>query len=104
VVCNESNESNDSNDSNDVLKDVSNKDNNRDVLSRIIRNRRSVFPKQYTLAHESVSSKTSSNNTVPQSTKPCYIPDNIVNDILEKMKYSPTHHLTEPWCYVVYSK
>ena len=56
---------------------------NVDEINRLIRKRRSVFPKQF--ANE-------------QS-----IPDEIVNQILENATWAPTHGLTEPWHFIVFT-
>ena len=56
---------------------------NVDEVNRLIRKRRSVFPKQF--ANE-------------QS-----VPDEIVNQILENATWAPTHGLTEPWHFIVFT-
>ncbi|MFZ1809148.1 MAG: nitroreductase [Cyclobacteriaceae bacterium] len=52
-------------------------------INNLIQNRRSVFPKDYVLG------KT--------------VDDQIVNQILENANWAPTHKLTEPWRFVVFS-
>lgn len=47
---------------------------------RLIRHRRSIFPKQYTGGA---------------------VPDEVVSDMLEAARWAPTHKLTEPWRFVV---
>ena len=56
---------------------------NVDEVNRLIRKRRSVFPKQF--ANE-------------QS-----VPEEIVNQILENATWAPTHGLTEPWHFIVFT-
>lgn len=56
---------------------------NIEEINRLIRNRRSVFPKQF----------------IPG--KP--ISDAIVQDILENARWAPNHGHTEPWHFVVFS-
>jgi nitroreductase len=52
-----------------------------DILSRIIKRRRSIFPVSYTKQE---------------------IPVELIRQILESANYAPTHKLTEPWRYTVY--
>lgn len=52
-----------------------------DILSRIIKRRRSIFPISYT-AQE--------------------IPVELIRQILESANYAPTHKLTEPWRFTVF--
>ena len=54
--------------------------NDFEVLSKIIRNRRSVFPVQY--GHKD-------------------IPQDFIDQMLELGNWAPTHRRTEPWRYVV---
>lgn len=54
--------------------------NEFDVLSKIIKNRRSVFPASYIQKE---------------------IPKEIIEEILESANYAPTHKLTQPWRFVV---
>lgn len=54
-----------------------------DILSSIIRRRRSIFPPSYT-AEE--------------------IPDECIQQVLESANYAPTHKLTEPWRFIVLRK
>jgi nitroreductase len=54
---------------------------NIDYLNNIIRNRRSVFPKDYTAER---------------------IDDNIIHQLLENVNWAPTHKLTEPWRFKVF--
>ena len=56
---------------------------NIDEVNSLISNRRSVFPKQYK----------------PGKT----IPDAIVSQILENANWAPTHKLTEPWRFTVFT-
>jgi len=51
-------------------------------IDQLIHNRRSVFPKEYTGAR---------------------VDDRIVHQILENANWAPTHKLTEPWRFVVYT-
>lgn len=55
---------------------------NPDAFDELVRSRRSVFPQDYT--GERVS-------------------DEIVNKILENANWAPTHKLTEPWRFVVFT-
>ena len=52
------------------------------AINQLIRNRRSVFPKDYTGER---------------------IDDAIVNQMLENANWAPTHKLTEPWRFVVFT-
>lgn len=54
-----------------------------EILSTIIKNRRSVFPESY----------------IQQE-----IPTNIIEQILESANYAPTHKLTQPWRFTVIRK
>lgn len=54
-----------------------------DILSTIIKRRRSIFPVSYTGQE---------------------IPDEVIRQILESANYAPTHKLTEPWRFVVFRK
>ncbi|MCE7862000.1 MAG: nitroreductase [Bacteroidetes bacterium CHB5] len=51
-------------------------------INQLIRQRRSVFPKDYTGA---------------------IVPDNIINQMMENANWAPNHKLTEPWRFVVFS-
>ncbi len=51
-------------------------------FNRLIKNRRSVFPKDYTGEK---------------------VDDAIINQMLENANWAPTHKLTEPWRFVVFS-
>jgi nitroreductase len=53
-----------------------------EVLNTIIRERRSVFPQQYSGAR---------------------VDDEIVKQILESANLAPTHRLTQPWRFIVYT-
>lgn len=55
---------------------------NQEELNRLIRSRRSVFPKDY--SGEAV-------------------PDRVINQMLENANWAPTHKLTEPWRFVVFA-
>ncbi len=57
--------------------------NKAEILNDIIRNRRSVFVAQYDTGRT--------------------VPDTIINQMLENANWAPTHYLTEPWRFVVYS-
>lgn len=52
-----------------------------DILSRIIKRRRSIFPVSYTTEE---------------------IPVELIRQILESANYAPTHKLTEPWRFTVF--
>ena len=54
-----------------------------EILSEIIKNRRSIFPESYTQEE---------------------IPTNIIEQILESANYAPTHKLTQPWRFTVIRK
>lgn len=54
--------------------------NDFDILSKIIKNRRSIFPASYIQKE---------------------IPKEIIEQILESANYAPTHKLTQPWRFVV---
>src|SRR5262245_36181089 len=51
-------------------------------FNSLIRNRRSIFPKDYTGEH---------------------VDDNIVKQMLENANWAPTHKLTEPWRFTVFT-
>ena len=55
---------------------------NPDEISRLIRNRRSVYPKFYTGEK---------------------IDDSIIHEILENANWAPTHKLTQPWRFSVFT-
>lgn len=55
---------------------------NPDEISRLIRHRRSVFPAQY------------SGEIMPRE---------IIEEILENANWAPTHKLSEPWRFIVFS-
>lgn len=52
-----------------------------DILSRIIKRRRSIFPVSYT-EHE--------------------VPVEVIKQVLESANYAPTHKLTQPWRFIVF--
>lgn len=52
-----------------------------DILTSIIKRRRSIFPASYTNQD---------------------IPEQLIEQILESANYAPTHKLTEPWRFVVF--
>jgi nitroreductase len=56
---------------------------NVEEINRLIRKRRSVFPRQF--EHGKI------------------IPDKIVEQILENATWAPTHGLTEPWHFIVFT-
>lgn len=56
----------------------------------IIRRRRSIFPKQYSIT---ASSGDSSASAVPRS---------VIGNMLETARWAPTHKLTEPWRFIVF--
>jgi nitroreductase len=56
---------------------------NTEEVNRLIRQRRSVFPKQFAEGRQ--------------------VPDEIVEKILENATWAPTHGLTEPWKFVVFA-
>ena len=56
---------------------------NIEEINRLIRKRRSVFPKQFAAGKS--------------------IPEEIVNQILENATWAPTHGLTEPWFFIVFT-
>ena len=55
---------------------------NKEEVDRLLRNRRSIYPKMY--SGEPVS-------------------DSIIQKMLENANWAPTHRLTEPWRFVVFS-
>ena len=55
--------------------------NSSSIITDNIRNRRSIYPKQY--SGERVS-------------------DDVINEMLENANWAPTHRLTEPWRFVVF--
>jgi nitroreductase len=56
---------------------------NIEQINTLIRNRRSVFPKQFDSSRK--------------------VPDEIIKEILTNATWAPTHGLTEPWYFVVFS-
>ncbi|NBP70297.1 MAG: nitroreductase [Cytophagia bacterium] len=54
----------------------------QDLINNLLRNRRSVFPKEYTGER---------------------VDDAIIKQMLENANWAPTHKLTEPWRFVVYT-
>src|SRR5688572_5511061 len=56
---------------------------NVEEINRLIRKRRSVFPKQFAAGQS--------------------VPDEIVHQILENATWAPTHGLTEPWYFIVFT-
>ncbi len=57
--------------------------NEIEIINKLIRTRRSTFPKQF----------------LPDKK----IPDDLVRTILENATWAPTHGLTEPWYFVVFT-
>ncbi|WP_316810791.1 nitroreductase [Pedobacter heparinus] len=58
-------------------------DNEYEVLTKIIKQRRSIFPVSYTKQE---------------------VPVAVIEQILESANYAPTHKLTEPWRFIVFRK
>ena len=56
-------------------------ENSAEIITRTIRNRRSIFPPSYIEKD---------------------IPKEIIDTILENANYAPTHKLTEPWRFIVF--
>jgi nitroreductase len=56
---------------------------NIEQINTLIRNRRSVFPKQFDSSRK--------------------VPDEIIKEILTNATWAPTHGLTEPWYFVVFT-
>lgn len=56
---------------------------NTDTINLLIKSRRSVFPKDYLQSRR--------------------VDDHIVNQMLENANWAPTHKLTEPWRFVVFT-
>jgi len=57
--------------------------NKAEILNEIIRNRRSIFPQQFTGER---------------------IDDGIINQLLENANWAPTHKITEPWRFCVFTE
>lgn len=55
---------------------------NAETINALIRNRRSIFPRDYTGEK---------------------VDDSIINQMLENANWAPTHKFTEPWRFIVYS-
>lgn len=53
----------------------------KESLMQILRDRRSIFPKQYS---------------------PHRVPRSVLLELLESARWAPTHKLTEPWSFVVF--
>lgn len=58
-------------------------EHNPEVFNKLARARRSVFPKQFAPGAK--------------------VPDEIIHEILENATWAPTHKLTEPWHFVVFT-
>ncbi|HEX6334660.1 MAG TPA: nitroreductase [Flavisolibacter sp.] len=56
---------------------------NVEEITRLIRNRRSTFPKQFATGH--------------------FVPDAVITEILENATWAPSHGNTEPWHFVVFT-
>ena len=54
---------------------------NKETLNKIIRNRKTVYPTQFSDKE---------------------IPENVINEILENATHAPTHRMTQPWFFRVY--
>ena len=54
---------------------------NKETLNSVIRNRKSIYPKDYTTGE---------------------IPDDIINEVLLNANHAPTHRMTQPWFFKVY--
>ena len=54
---------------------------NRETLNKIIRNRKTIYPSQFSDKE---------------------IPENTINEILENAIHAPTHRMTQPWFFRVY--
>ena len=54
---------------------------NKETLNSVIRNRKSIYPKDYATGE---------------------IPDDIINELLLNANHAPTHRMTQPWFFKVY--
>ena len=54
-----------------------------DIINKIIRNRKSVYPKDYSKKE---------------------IPKKVIEEVLVNANHAPTHRLTQPWFFKVYHK
>ena len=54
---------------------------NRETLNKIIRNRKTIYPTQF------------SDREIPES---------VINEILENAIHAPTHRMTQPWLFKIY--
>ena len=54
---------------------------NKETLNSVIRNRKSIYPKDYAAGE---------------------IPDDIINEVLLNANHAPTHRMTQPWFFKVY--
>ena len=54
---------------------------NKETLNLVIRNRKSIYPKDYATGE---------------------IPDDIINEVLLNANHAPTHRMTQPWFFKVY--
>ncbi len=54
---------------------------NKETLNSVIRNRKSIYPKDYATGE---------------------IPDDIINEVLLNANHAPTHRMTQPWFFKVY--
>ena len=55
----------------------------KDIINKIIRNRKSVYPKDYSKKE---------------------IPKKVIEEVLINANHAPTHRLTQPWFFKVYEK
>jgi nitroreductase len=75
------------------------------ILLSILRRRRSIYPKQYvTDTTQSGSSRTSNSSSsgAALAAGQVGVPRQVVEQMLEAARWAPTHHLTQPWRFVVY--
>ena len=54
---------------------------NKETLNSVIRNRKSIYPKDYAIGE---------------------IPNDIINEVLLNANHAPTHRMTQPWFFKVY--
>jgi nitroreductase len=69
------------NDDDDDDDDDDSNSTNKNVILSCIQRRRSIFPKQYT---------------------GCSISKDIINDMLEAARWTPSHGITEPWKFIIF--
>ena len=76
----------------------------RRIVLETIQQRRSIYPKQYYHNDDSTTNTTTSQNDDDDVRKnvPPSVPRAILDEMLEAARWAPTHHLTQPWYFIVF--